>query len=107
MLKVTQQDPGGSSSLLSTSHGAPKQGLQGTTEGAYSNFRKIQIPDLPPIPPQSRPWGLCALTSSGNQRLTRWARPGGRVWTRRRSDHGREEGKGDPEGAFRADLAYF
>lgn len=29
------------------------------------------------------------------------------MWTRRCSDHGREEGKGDPEGAFRADLAYF
>lgn len=35
MLKVTQQDPGGSSSLLSTPHGAPKPWLQGITEGAY------------------------------------------------------------------------
>lgn len=55
MLKVTQQDPCGRSSLLSTSHRAPQQWVQGITEGAYPNFRKIQIPDSPRPPPAPLP----------------------------------------------------
>lgn len=64
MLKVTQQDPRGrSSSLLSTWHRVPQQWLQRLPEGAYSNFRKLQIADLAPhpAPPEERGWGLGAV----------------------------------------------
>lgn len=86
MLKVTQQDTRGAAAQVSFPHGTgfPTNGSSASLKELIQfleNYRLQTSPPLPRLPKNgSGAWGLCAVTSSGNQRLTRWPRPGKECW---------------------------
>lgn len=107
--KSHSKTPRDSSSLLSTWHRVPQQWLHASLKELIQILENCRWQTSPPRPlPKNGAgaWGLCC------DKLWEPA-PHQVVQARRKSagekmrDHRREEEWRDPEGAFRADLAYF
>lgn len=85
--------------LVSFPHhtGLPSHGSSASLKELIQILEKYRL-QTTPLKAGAGAWGMGAPASSGRQRLTRWSRPGGRVWMRRCATTGRRKGRAIQKG---------